>query len=70
MTNTRDLALSTAHLKRLISHARRDLEQARQRSDEQAAARAERRMNALLDRLLTGGTAPVGRWTPMPTAGV
>lgn len=50
MTTTQDHQhVSTLEL--LIAQAWRDLQQARRDDDRQTTARAERRMNALLDRL-------------------
>lgn len=46
----------TRSLTTQITQARRELQRARCDADELAAARAERRMNALLDQLLALGT--------------
>ncbi|MBA0127471.1 hypothetical protein H0B56_18145 [Haloechinothrix sp. YIM 98757] len=51
MSTTRHLPVSTPHLHRLIQRARHDLRCARSVNDTAGTARAERRMNALLDQL-------------------
>lgn len=52
---------STRYLESLVTRAWRDLQRARGSTDMQAARRAERRMNALLDQLGKGLTRLAGR---------
>jgi hypothetical protein len=53
MDGSRGLPISVQHLERLIAQALVDLRQARRTDDAYAARRAEQRMDALLDQLLT-----------------
>lgn len=53
MDGSRGLPISVRHLERLIAQALSDLRQARRTGDAYAARRAEQRMNAMLDQLLT-----------------
>lgn len=53
MDGGRGLPISVGHLERLIAQALSDLRQARRTGDAYAARRAEQRMNAMLDQLVT-----------------
>jgi len=68
MSTTRHLPISTVELNQLIRRALSDLQHARSVDNATSTARAERRMNALLDQLAKRMTETGDRRTPLRAA--